>query len=70
MKISVPRIDPKTGRPALKKINHRTFGTCYQFAEYDRVEQGSEPERERWNDRLAELARALIAEEAAHGSIS
>jgi hypothetical protein len=65
MKVRVPRIDPKTGRPKIIKTKHARMGAMYGFAEYDFIEKGSDPERERWNDRLEELSREFIAQEKA-----
>jgi hypothetical protein len=58
--IQVPVLDPKTGKPKMKKSNHRTFGVMVGFAEYRVVPKGSEPEAEAWLPRLPELAEEFL----------
>jgi hypothetical protein len=48
--ISVPVLDPKTGKPKMSSKNHRTFGQMVGYAEYRHVPKGSDPEAEKWRE--------------------
>ena len=58
----VPRVDPKTGVPTIKKSYSVAHGVLYGFEDCRLVPKGSKPELMAWWSRLPQIAQELDAQ--------